>query len=363
MSFSQAFHTNFANRTQVISGLRITQLAIIEDFNLLILIADRALIAYHLDTIISSTGTIIAASTTSTSTSHRKAPQKLSGSKGVSFFAIGRMKDRTLVFYKTGTTMSSTSSFKILEPVLHRVAEKSRSRSFLSRSIGGTLDSFRDYDEFYIPAESTGLEIFNNTLAVATAKGFEVLNLDKKTPFSVPDLKQRDVAVIARRLDTAGLPRAMFRLSDSEFLCVYEQCAVYVNKHADINRSVVMEFVGQAKSASLVSGAGSERFLVLFDDDFVEVRDAASGRLKQIISGRDVRCLDDGMGGGQQQQQQQSAGAVGATQGLGFGLGGLGTFGAGGAALPGRGGKGTIRFALQHPELERVQIIVEMVLG
>lgn len=263
---------------------------------------------------------------------------------------------------------SSTSTFKIIEPVLHRVAEKSRSRAFLSKSTGlGHLESFRDYDDFYIPAESSGLEIFNNTLAVATSKGFEVLNLDKKTPFSVPALQSRDVASIARRLEAAGAPRAMFRLSsssttsaESEFLCVYEECAVYINKYADVNRSVVMEFVGRAKAASLVHGVGKELFLVLFDEEFVEVRDALGGRLKQIIPGRDVRCLDDGRSGGGQQTTGGASLAYGAGGfgGLAAGLGGLGVDGGFGAV---RGAKRSVKFALQHPEYERNQIIVELV--
>lgn len=120
----------------------------------------------------------------------------------------------------------------------------------------------------------------------------------------------------------------MFRLpgDGGEFLCVYEECAVYVNKHGDIFRSVVMEFVGRARQASLVHG-----FLVLFDQDFVEVRDALNGRLKQVIAGRDVRCLDN------------------ARSGMGVG--------------PTPSSAKTIKFALQHPEYERTQLVCELILN
>jgi len=145
------------------------------------------------------------------------------------------------------------------------------------------------------------------------------MNLDKKTPWSVPDLKAPHVETIAERLGSCDA-LAIFRLNENEFLCVYDECAVYVNKHGDVSRSVVMEFVGRAKAACLIDG-----FLVLFDSDFVEVRDATSGRLKQVIAGKDVRCLDDGRGG------------------------------------TGTGGPRTVKFALQHPEYSGCQVVMELI--
>jgi len=77
---------------------------------------------------------------------------------------------------------------------------------------------------------------------------------------------------------------------------------------------------------------------VLCDHDFVEVRDAQTGRLKQIIAGREVRCLDDGRAGGM--------------QGMGGSMG---------MTMANEGGARTVKIAMQHPELERYQIVVELV--
>ncbi|KAI9726904.1 MAG: hypothetical protein M1828_000252 [Chrysothrix sp. TS-e1954] len=301
--------------SKAIQITKVTQIAVLEDFNVIVLISDKSLIAYHLDVNCPPSGSS-STSTSSTNDSIKKAPQKLSGARDIGFFSVGRMKDRTLVFYKKRDGISST--FKILEPIYQRSTEKKR-HHFLMR---GHTDFFREYDDFYIPVDCIALDLFSTSLAVATSKGFEVLNLDKKTPWTVPDLKAPHVQTIAARLHNME-PLAMFRLAadGSEFLCVYEECAVYVNKHGDISRSVVMEFVGHARQACLVKG-----FLVLFDADFVEVRDALNGRLKQVIAGRDVRCLDN------------------ARSGIGVGQ-----------------GERTIKFALQHPEQERTQLVVELV--
>ncbi|KAF2647947.1 hypothetical protein K491DRAFT_708982 [Lophiostoma macrostomum CBS 122681] len=293
--------------TKAIQIPKVTQVAVLEQFSIMLLISDKSLVAYHLDAVCPVGGSLPSNEST------RRAPQKLSGARDVGFFATGVMKDRSLVFYKKREGLSST--FKVLEPVYQKSTEK-KSRLFKS----GRTEFFREYDEFYIPTDCFGINLFHSSLAVSTAKGFEVLTLDKKQPWSVPDLKQSHVATIASRLQNQD-PLGMFRLSDQEFLLCYEECAVYVNKHGDISRSVIMEFVGKAKSAALYG-----KYVLLFDPDFVEVRNAQNGRLRQVISGRDVKCLDDGLSGGSS-------------------------------------GNRTVKLSLQHPQQEKCQIVVELLLN
>jgi hypothetical protein len=91
--------------TRAISAIRVTQIAVLEEFSLVLILADRALVAYHLDVVVPPPGSAASSAT------KQKAPQKLSGAKDVGFFATGRMKDRTLVFYKKREGLSST--FKV----------------------------------------------------------------------------------------------------------------------------------------------------------------------------------------------------------------------------------------------------------
>lgn len=159
---------------------------------------------------------------------------------------------------------------------------------FLNRNTSTTAISFRDFDEFIIPTACSNLNVFKSSLAVATNGGFEVLTLDKKQPYSVPDLGQTHVKAIAERVKHQK-PLAMFRLAQTEFLCCWDRSAVYINKHGDISRSVIMEFVGTAQHAVMRSGS-----LLLFNQEFVEIRNAQNGRLRQVIEGRNIRCIDDG---------------------------------------------------------------------
>lgn len=293
---------------------RVTQIAVLEEFSLFLIIADRSLIAYHLDVVVPPSDF-----PAPQHDSARRAPQKLSGTREVSFFATARMKDRTLVFYKKRESLHSV--FKVLEPVFQKSSEK-KSRLFGKRfGGGGTTEFFREFDEFYIPAECFTINLFNAYIAISTQRGFELLTLDKKVPMSIPDLKSPEISSIAARL-AGQKPLGMFRLSDQEFLLCYEECGVYIDKHGDVSRSVILEFVGKAKTAAMYGA-----YLVLFDSDFVEVRNAENGRLRQIVAGKDVRCLDYGL------------------------------------SVGGQGTERTLKVAMAHPDYAGSQLVLEMVLN
>jgi hypothetical protein len=193
--------------------------------------------------------------------------------------------------------------------------------------------------------------MFHSSLAISTQRGIEILTIDKKQTWSVPDFRseapeaQAQLSTIAARISNLR-PLGMFRLSDSEFLVVYAECAVYVNKHGDVSRSVVMEFVGRAHSACLYG-----KFLVLFNDDFVEVRNAMNGRLRQVIPGHGVVCLDDGSsmpGSGANSIPTTAGGTVNLSSGLSNGV-----------ALANTGR--TVKICMQHPEHERSLIVLELI--
>ncbi|RKF73368.1 Rho1 guanine nucleotide exchange factor 3 [Golovinomyces cichoracearum] len=307
--------------TRSIQISRVTQIAVLEEFLICLIIADKALIAYPLDFVMPPSEF-----SAPPQESTRRAPMKLSGTRDVSFFATSRMKNRTLIFYKKREGLHST--FKVLEPVYQKSSEK------LSRLLGklkiGTTEFFRAYDEFYIPTECFTINLFHSYIAISTLKGFELMTLDKKVPMSIPDTRDPAITSITARL-AGQKPLGMFRLSSVEFLLCYEECGVYVDKHGDVSRSVIMEFVGKAKTAAMY-----DTYLVLFDNDFVEVRNAENGRLRQIIAGRDVRCLDSGV----------NPLGIGATSN---------------ETEPIK--KRTLKFVMAHPEVNGSQLVLEMELN
>ena len=229
------------------------------------------------------------------------------------------MNERILIFYNERDKPSSI--FKVLEPVFEMSSEEKPKLSRVPRLNGsGNAESFSLYDEFYIPVECYAVNLFQKSIAISTRRGFELLSLNKKVPMSIPDLRQAAIATSGARL-AGQKPLGMFRVSDTEFLLCYEECGVYVDRNGEVSRSVVLEFAGKAKTAAMYG-----TYLVLFHSDFVEVHSALTGRLRQVIAGRDVRCLDFG---------------VAATE---------------------QDGQPTLKFAMEHPEMADCQLVLEMVL-
>ncbi len=310
------------------------------------MLADKSLISYPLDVVAPVSNFPVP-----NSDSARRAPQRLA--KDVSFFATARMKDRMLLFYKRKEGMHNT--FKVLEPIFQKAFEK-KSRLFGGRrggSGGGAsvTESFRDFDEFYLPVECFSLNLFQTYVAVSTAKGIEMLTLDRKQTMSVPrDLTMAATATIAERIREQR-PLGMFRLNDQEFLLAYEDCALYVDKHGEVSRTLIMEYSGKQKKARAATMFG--QYLLLFNDDYVEVRNAENGRLRQIIAGNDVRCLDYGFRG-PTGGDNASATATNASTGGGA---------SNGVAGATQGSKGTVKICMTHPEAGGMQIVLELLLN
>ncbi|KEY68809.1 hypothetical protein S7711_00677 [Stachybotrys chartarum IBT 7711] len=314
---------------------RVTQIAVLEEFSVCLVIADKSLISYPLDVVAP-----ISEYAAPANDNPRRAPQRLA--KDVTYFATAKMKDRMLVFYKRKEGLHT--SFKVLEPIFHKSTEK-KSRLFSGRKTAGSTESFRDFDEFFFPTECYSLSIFQTYIAVATAKGIEMLTLDKKQPMSIPDLKMTGTTNIASRIREQR-PLGMFRLNENEFILAYEDCAVYVDKHGDVSRTLIMEYTGKQKKAKGATMYG--QYLLLFNEDYVEVRNAENGRLRQIIAGRDVRVLDLGVRG--------PTGGNASLSSQGFAQNGQLT-------NVGDASKGTVKIAMCHPELQGRQIVLEMLLN
>lgn len=322
---------------QTVQINKVTQMTVLEEFSICLILADKSLISYPLD--------LVAPVSTYPAPMHenpRHAPQRLA--KDVSFFATARMKERTLLFYKRKEGMHNT--FKVLEPVFQKASEK-KSRFFGVRkgaAAVGATETFRDFDEFYLPVECFSLNLFQSYVAVSTAKGIELLTLDRKQPMSVPcDLAMPAIANIAARLRDQR-PLGMFRLNDQEFLLAYEDCAVYTDKHGEVSRTLIMEYSGRQKKARAATMFG--QYLLLFNEDYVEVRNAENGRLRQIIAGIDVRCLDFGFrgptGGDNASATAQLTGPL---------------------LAQGQNANDTVKICMAHPELSGMQIVLELLLN
>ncbi|KAG8813242.1 hypothetical protein FRC18_002604 [Serendipita sp. 400] len=263
---------------------QVTQCAMLEDFGIFLVLADKSLFAYHIEALVPS-------NPPSPNTS--RAPQKLNGNRDVQFFSVGTIGGRTLVIYMKKKGIESV--FRVLEPVVERITEKAKVPGGFGRFAAfssSRSEWFRVFKDFFLPSEAYDLYFLKAKIAICCSKGFEVMDLADFKSVTIPQREDPRLQAWNRRLE-ACIPLGMFRSSENEFLLCYSEFGMYVDRHGDPSRAVLtVEWEGTAERV-----ACHPPYIMLFDTRFIEIRHIETGRLAQIIPGDEVRCLWDGRGG------------------------------------------------------------------
>ncbi|KAG6841126.1 hypothetical protein C0991_001695 [Blastosporella zonata] len=262
----------------------VTQCAMLEEFGIFIVLADKSLFAYHIEALVPTQP-----SNPHSQTAH--VPQKLNGNKDVHFFSVGTLHGRTLIIYMKKKGLESI--FRVLEPVGDKINEKVKAPVGLGSRLGfrsTKSEWFRVYRDFFLPTESFDIIFLKARIVVLCAKGFEIMDLNDFASTTVPALEDPRMP-LAKRCESAR-PMAMFRSKENEFLLCYDEFGLYVDKHGEPSRQAgTVEWEGTAERVALHAP-----YFMIFDSRFIEIRDLATGRLVQIIPGNDVRCIWDGRG-------------------------------------------------------------------
>ncbi|KAF5318404.1 hypothetical protein D9611_013915 [Ephemerocybe angulata] len=261
----------------------VTQCAMLESFGIFLVLADKSLFAYHIEALVPSSPHGV---------HNNLIPQKLNGTKDVHFFSVGTLQGRTLVAYMKKKGLDSI--FRVLEPVGDKINEKVKAPVGLGSRLGfrsAKSDWFRIYRDFFLPSESFDLIFLKARIAILCAKGFEIMDLNDFNSVTIPQLDDPRNANLAKRCDSCR-PMGMFRSEEDQFLLCYDEFGLHVDKHGDpIRPGVIIEWEGTAERV-----ACHPPYVLLFDSRFIEVRYIDTGRLAQIISGNDIRCIWDGRG-------------------------------------------------------------------
>ncbi|KAJ6561073.1 signal transducer [Mycena vulgaris] len=263
----------------------VTQCAMLDEFGIFLVLADKSLFAYHIEALVPSSPQGTHAS---------QVPQKLNGTKDVHFFSVGTLHNRTLVIYMKKKGLDSI--FRVLEPVGDKINEKVKAPAGLGSRLGfrsTKSEWFRIYRDFFLPSESFDLYFLKAKIVILCTKGFEIMDLNDFKSVTIPLRDDARLAPLSKRCD-ACRPIGMFRSNDDGFLLCYNEFGVYVDRHGDPRRgAATIEWEGNAERVALHSP-----YILLFDSRFIEIRNIETGRLAQIIPGNDIRCLWDGRGVG-----------------------------------------------------------------
>ncbi|KAK9722371.1 RHO1 GDP-GTP exchange protein 2 [Basidiobolus ranarum] len=262
------FEGDPASFCKVLTLERVRQVEVLEQIDMVLVLQDKLLLTYSTDILDLPKSSV---------NCHG---QKLASQ--VSFFNAGLCQGKLLVVVLKLKGLKSY--FKVLEPVSLRENPKIKGKLLCQRN-GFAL---RLYKEFYIGAESYSVQFLTKKLYVVCPRGFEIVNLDAlHLNKSIPDLEdESQFGFISKRENCR--PLAMFSLNKQEFLLCYNEFAFHLDNVGRRTRpNLTIEWEGRPTSVALHG-----HFIIAFDPSFMEIRDAESGELVQIINGYDLRCLN-----------------------------------------------------------------------
>ncbi|ORX40726.1 CNH domain-domain-containing protein [Kockovaella imperatae] len=266
--FSNLRDVKLRDPVKVINLLDVTQVDVIEEFQLLIVLHERMVTTFPLDCL-----------DPSDPNAALKRGKRIASH--TSFFKSGICLGKMLVAVVKSSTLSST--IKVLEPVEQSMRGKKPQPSFMKR-LNGAQEALKLFKEFYIPTESSSVHFLKTKLCVGCTKGFEIVDLETLDMQGLLDPSDASLDFVLKRDNVR--PIAIYRVEEDFLLC-YDEFAFYVNKNGWRARpkwAIVWEGMPTAFALQYP-------YIVAFEPTFVEVHHVETGHLVQIIPGNNIACL------------------------------------------------------------------------
>ncbi|EEB08546.2 RhoGEF Rgf3 [Schizosaccharomyces japonicus yFS275] len=263
---------------KVFDHRRVTQLGVLEEFDLLLELRDKTLFAHKLSQIIELTNPEPFV--------ERGTAQVLGTPHAVSQFKIAKVEEgsllkrsRTYILYKE---MTGTFTFiRCCEPVVGFGHNYQKAYGFRQKDV----ISFRVVDQFQVTNDTSFANVFKYSFAVTNSKGIEVIRLDPKLRNNIPS----QVSLYdspARNFAMSSKPLSLLRTSKRGiFACCYETGAFFVTSEGQLTRTT--EFINWLGTPEHVCMVGD--YLLSFDKNFVEIWSTETLQLEQIIQGNSIQ--------------------------------------------------------------------------
>lgn len=255
-----------AKPKRVLDLASVTQVDVLEEYQLLLVLSSRMLLSYPLEVLDPDMSL----------TSPLKRPRKIQNH--ANFFKAGVCMGRHLVCSAKMSGISTT--IKVFEPndAISRVRRPAIGRMFQSPQ-----DTLKPFKEFYVPAESSSIDFLRSKLCVACQRGFEVVSLE--TLETQPLLDQADTSLdfVSRK---EIVPISIERLN-GEFLLHYSEYSFFVNRNGwRARQDWLICWEGRPQTFAM-----SHPYLLAFEPSFIEIRNLETSALVHIITAKNIRML------------------------------------------------------------------------
>lgn len=257
-----------AKPRRVLEASQVTQIDTLEEYQLLLVLANKTLTSYPLE----------ALELDGSQNALAKRPKKIQGH--ANFFKSGIGLGRHLVCSVKTSALSST--IKVYEPMDNLA--KGKKKSTVSKMFQSGQDTLKPFKEYYIPAESSSIHFLRSTLCVGCARGFEVVSLETTETQSLLDQADTSLDFVARKENVK--PIHIERMN-GEFLLNYSDFSFFVNRNGWRARpDWKISWEGNPNAFAL-----SYPYILAFEPNFVEMRHVETSELIHIMTGRNIRML------------------------------------------------------------------------
>lgn len=247
----------------------VSQLEVLEQHQVLIVLADKVVYSYSLDALDGDEGGPGAPSKKGRRICH------------ANYINAGTCNGQTLVCCVKSSSLSST--VKVYEPM--ESMTKGKKKSGLAKMLASGQEVLKPYKEFYIPMESNSIHFLRSKLCVGGAKGFEIVSLETLETQSLLDQADTSLDFVARR---EGVKPIYIERNTSEFLLCYTDFSFYVNKNGWRARGDWKILWEGAPNAFATWG---EKYILAFEQEFIEIRQSDTGGLVCIQTHKNIRFL------------------------------------------------------------------------
>ena len=246
----------------------VTQIEVLEQHQILVVLADKAVWTYPLEALASDDGP--------------GAPSK----RGrrichANYINAGMCNGQTLVCCVKSSSLSST--VKVYEPMDSMT--KGKKKSGLAKMLASGQEVLKPYKEFYIPMESNSIHFLRSKLCVGGARGFEIVSLETLETQSLLDQADTSLDFVARKENVKPI---YIERNTSEFLLCYNDFSFYVNKNGWRARGDWKILWEGSPNAFATWG---EKYILAFEPEFIEIRQSDTGGLVCIQTHKNIRFL------------------------------------------------------------------------
>ncbi|KAG9234100.1 CNH domain-containing protein [Amylocarpus encephaloides] len=253
-----------AKPIRVLDATSVTQIDVLEEYQLLLVLSQKSLLSYPLSALNPSEPAIA------------RRPKKIQSH--CNFFKTGICLGRHLVCCVKSSALSTT--IKVFEPN-DAMSRGKKQKGFKMFNSG--QDELKAFKEFYIPTESSSIHFLKSKLCVACARGFEVVSLETLETQSLLDQADTSLDFVARKENVK--PIHIERLN-GEFLLNYSDFSFFVNRNGWRARpDWRIDWEGQPQSFAL-----SYPWILAFELNFIEIRNIDTNAV-HIVPHKNIRML------------------------------------------------------------------------